>query len=294
MARKNSLIDRVRSIQITAKQRVLDLFYGAYRSAFKGRGIEVEDLREYVPGDDVRAISWSRTALMGRPFIKTFREERDLVVTLVVDISASCNFSSRYEVKRERMAEVGALLAFSAIYNHDKVSLLLFSDHVEKYIPPKRGERHGIRLVRELLSFQPKGKKTDIGRALAFLQKTEKKSAIVFLISDFLDEEYKKEFMLASKKDDLIAVRVRDPYELNMPLMGLTRFVDEETDQKQLIDVNDSYLKEFRAKAADNNRRFAELVGKSGASSIEISTEGSFEQDIFLFFQKRERILGKI
>lgn len=180
IVKRNGLTERVRSIQIAAKERVLDLFYGAYRSAFKGRGIEVEDLREYVPGDDVRAISWSRTASMGRPYIKTFREERDLVVTLIVDISASCNFSSKYTVKRDRIAEVGALLAFSAIYNHDKVALLLFSDHVEKYIPPKRGERHGIRLVRELLSFQPEGRKTDIGKALAFCRKLKRKEQLSF------------------------------------------------------------------------------------------------------------------
>ena len=197
-------VTHIKRIQILAKQRVLDLFYGAYRSAFRGKGIEVDDIREYVAGDDIRSISWAKTARMGKPYVKTFREERDLTITFMVDVSASLDFGSTLSTKRVMAAEIGALLAYAALYNHDKVALLLFSDRIEKYIPAKRGERHVSRVIRELLSFSAEGVGTDIARALEFLHGVEKKRSILFLLSDFLSHGWEKAFAIASKKDDLV------------------------------------------------------------------------------------------
>lgn len=284
------LHEKIRKIEIQAKQSVLDLFSGMYRSRFKGKGIEVEDLREYLPGDDVRSISWSRTAHMGKPYIKNFREERDLTVLLVVDISASLLFGSHFEMKRERMAEVAALLAFSAIYNNDRVGLILFSSEIEKYIPPKRGLKHGVRLIRELLSFEAKKRCTDIAHALHFLNQVMHKRCITFLLSDFQAEGYAKEFLLTSKKNDLVGIRIFDPEEERLSPMGLVQLRDPESEESVLVDITEDVSKEYSEKQKAFLNALQAIVGKSGASLLEIETKGNYETILRTFFGARREV----
>lgn len=286
------LLHKVKHIEITAKERVLDLFFGMYHSAFKGKGIELEDLREYVPGDDVRAISWTKTAQTGKLFVKNFREERDLTVFLIVDISASQYFGSHYETKRERIAEVGAVLALSAIYNQDRVGLILFSSDLEKYIPPKRGTRHGARLIRELLAFEPQNKGTDIAKALQFINKVTKKRAIVFLLSDFLCplDSYKKEFMHTASKYDMVLLSISDPEEHALPMSGLIRFIDAETAKVQTVHVNSQIKRTLEEEAALDAQKLKVLVGKSGASIIKLDTKNPYEEKLEAFFAMRKKM----
>jgi uncharacterized protein (DUF58 family) len=287
------LVDKIKRIEIEPKQNALDLFSGMYRSVFKGKGIEVEDIREYQIGDDIRSISWAKTAQLGRPFVKNYREERDLTVLLVVDISASESFVSHFASKRERSAEIAALIGFSAIYNHDRVGLVLFSSVVEKYIPPKRGLRHGVRLIRELLAFKPKKKGTNIAEALSFINKVARKRLICFLISDFLSEGFDKEFLLAASKEDLIAMRIYDEEEENLPELGLVRIKDLETDETTIVDVNEKTIKNFQALQKERVEKFRKLVGESGADTIELATKGSYREPIMAFFKKRKKRLMK-
>lgn len=282
--------EKIKKIEIQAKQSVLDLFSGMYRSRFKGKGIEVEDLREYQPGDDVRSISWSRTAHMGKPYIKNFREERDLTVVLLVDISASLFFGSHFEMKRERMAEVAALLAFSAIYNNDRVGLILFSSEVEKYIPPKRGLKHGVRLIRELLSFEPKKKSTNMKAALHFLNQVTHKRCITFLLSDFQAEGYAREFVLTAKKNDLVGIRIYDPEEKQLSPIGLVHLRDPETEESSLVDITEAVSKEYSEKQKAFLVALQTIVGKSGASLLEIETRGSYEAILRTFFGARREV----
>ena len=286
---RSSELEKIKRIQITAKQRVLDLFYGAYRSAFKGRGIEFEDIREYIHGDDIRAMSWSRTATMGKPYVKTFQEERDLTVTLMVDISASLNFGSLYDTKRERLAEIGALLAFSAIYNHDRVSLLLFSDRVERYIPAKRGDKHGVSLIRELLSYTPSGCQTDIAQALHFLQSVQKKRSIVFLLSDFISPPWEHAFVLAEKKLDLIAIRIQDPEEEKLSTIGLVYAKDLETGEIKMVDIDHKAVAAMTKKREQATTQFHAAVASAGGSYIDVATHRSYEEALLAFFHKRKR-----
>ncbi len=285
------LLSRVKHIEITAKERVLDLFSGMYHSAFKGKGIEPEDLREYVAGDDIRAISWPKTAQTGKLFVKNFREERDLTVFLIVDISASQFFGSHYETKRERIAEVGAVLALSAIYNQDRVGLILFSSGTEKYIPPKRGTRHGARIIRELLAFEPTEKGTDIAQALQFFNKVTKKRSIAFLLSDFLapSSSYKKEFMLTSSKHDVVALCISDPEEKNLSIQGLVRFIDAETGAHKVVDLNNTIKQQVSKEREDEERDLKTLIGKSGAGIISIDTKNPYETALEKFFTLRKK-----
>lgn len=285
----SKLFQKVRHIEFIAKQQVLDTFSGMYASTFKGHGIELDDIREFQNGDDVRAISWAKTAQMGRPYVKTFREERDLTVMLVADVSGSLSFGSHYETKRERLAEVGALLAFSAMYNHDKVGLLLFSDRVEKMILPKRGARHGALVVRELLAFNAAGKKTDIAKALHCLHKALPKRAIVFLLSDFLDEGFEREFRYTAKKEDLIAVRLFDPAERGIMPVGACHFEDIETGTSYLVDMTKEMSKKLALEDEARRAALKALTYKSNAGLIEIDTKESFVEKIGTYFALRKK-----
>lgn len=283
------IVEKLRHIEIAAKQSVLDLFAGMYHSAFKGQGLEIEDIREYQPGDDVRAVSWKKTAQMGKPFVKTFREERDLTVILLCDVSGSLFFESHFSSKRERMAEVAATLAFSAIYNHDRVGLILFSSEVEKYIPPKRGMKHGLSIIYELLSYTPKKKGTDIAKACAFLLKVLKKRAICFLVSDFLSTPFVKDFQLASQKNDLIALRVFDPEEEKLSNLGLVTLQDLESGKVALFDLNEKTTGAFQGKRKEYLSQLKKFIGKSGASAIDIDTKDSYIKPIATYFKMRKK-----
>jgi len=284
------ILKKIRRIQIVTTQLANDVLAGAYRSAFKGKGMEFEEVREYQPGDEVRSIDWNVTARMNHPYIKTFREERDLTVLLVIDVSASSYFGSHYERKSTLMAEIGGVLAFSAIKNNDKIGLLLFSDVVEKYIPPRKGIRHVLRVIRELLIFQPKHKGSNLGDALAFLGKVQNKRSICFLISDFLCPDYRQEAALIASKHDLIAIRICDPYENTFPELGLLHAADLETNESGIIDTSSSELQHRYTKEADEEKRaFESLMKKMGADYMEISTDKSYINVLKKFFKIREK-----
>ena len=223
------LLKQVRQIEIRTKGLVNQVFSGEYHSVFKGRGMEFSEVREYNFGDDIRNIDWNVTARFGHPYIKIFEEERELTVILLVDLSGSLAFGTIDKTKQQIAAELSAILAFSALKNNDKVGLFLFSDKIEKFIPPRKGRKHVLRMIRELLSFKPEGKMTNIKAALEYMNHAVKKKSIVFLISDFMDEGYEKILRIVGKKHDLIGIVINDQREKSIPKMGLVKFTDSET-----------------------------------------------------------------
>lgn len=282
------LSSKVRKLEITARRQVLDVFSGMYASAFKGRGIEVEDVREYQTGDDIRSISWKKTAQAGRPFVKEFREERDLTVMLVVDVSASLSYGSHFDSKRARLAEVGALLAFSAIYNHDRVGLVLFSEGIQKEIAPRRGLRHGARLIRELIGFVPQNPRTSLATTLDAFNMAAKKRCICFLLSDFLSEGYEKQFGYTAKKEDLVAIRLFDPFESDIPRLNLCQMQDLESGYSFLVDVNADVQQQVAKSAKERQSAFDALAMKYRADALSIDTKGSFVERLGAYFKMRK------
>ncbi len=246
------------------------------------------DVREFQTGDDIRSISWTKTAQMGKPFVKEFCEERDLTVMLVVDVSASLSFGSHYESKQTRLAEVGALLAFSAIYNHDRVGLVLFSEGIQKEIAPKRGLRHGARLVRELIGFQPDNKKTSLATTLDGFNMATKKRCICFLLSDFLSENYEKQFGYTAKRDDLVAVRLFDPLECTIPKLHLCQMQDLESGRSFLVDVNADVQAQVTQDAKKRAQVFESLATKYRAGAITIDTKSAFVAKLAAYFKMRK------
>jgi len=233
------LLDHIRKIEIRTRRRVQTLFAGEYHSAFRGQGMDFAEVREYVPGDEVRALDWNVSARMGSPFVKVFQEERELNMLLAVDVSASGRFGSGVKSKREWMAELGAVLAFSAIRNRDKAGLILFSDRIERHVPPAKGTRHGLRLIRDLLAHETRGRGTDLGLALQHIRRTQKKRAIVFLISDFLAPLDARALRSLGRRHDLVALWVRDPLEERLPPLGLLRVEDLESGRRRWLDAAD-------------------------------------------------------
>ncbi len=280
----------IRKIQIRTNKYVQDVLAGAYHSAFKGRGMEFEDVREYQPGDEVRSIDWNVTARMQTPFVKNFREERELTVILLVDLSASSLFGTTGKQKEAFIAEIGALLAFSAIKNNDKVGLILFTDKVERFLPPQKGLKHVLRVIRELLIFKPEGKKTDLSKALQFLIKIQKKRGVIFVISDFFSPSFKDELLFVSKKHDVIGVNVRDPQELTVPKMGLVQFKDLETHQTHLVDTS---LKKVRKTIEEKNLKHIKEIQKQfeniGGGFINVQSGPSYMNTIKEFFKGRKQ-----
>lgn len=281
----------IRRIQIKTTRNVEDLFAGIYRSAFKGKGLEFEDVREYQPGDDIRSIDWNVTARSDKTYVKNFREERELTVMLVVDVSASGLFSHTPKAKSELIAEIGALLAFSAIKNQDNVGLLLFSSEVELYLKPKKGVRHILRIIRELLFFQPKHTGTNIENALAFLGRVQRKRVICFLISDFItDDQFDHEASLLAKRHELIAIQVYDKYERLFPSLGLVQLHDLESNLTHLIDSSDKNMQlEYQQKAEEKQKALKHLINKMGAGFISIASDESYTKSLYLFFKHRGR-----
>lgn len=281
---------RIRRIQIKTTREVNDVFAGAYHSIFKGRGLEFEDARSYQPGDDERNIDWNVTARMNYPFVKNFKEERELTVMLLVDVSASSKYSSSKQLKSELIAEIGAILAFSAIKNNDKVGLLLFSNEIELYLSPKRGLRHVLRVIRELLFFAPQHPGTDMSKALSFLGKVQKRRAVCFLISDFLCDGYERNASLIAKRHDLIAVSINDPFEKTLPSVGLVNMQDLETGKTTLIDTSSANVKrQFLERSESRIEAQKELMNKIGASLITIQTNQDYVKALRQFFKRRRR-----
>lgn len=285
------LKNTIRRIAIQTKHMATDALIGAFPSVFKGKGMEFDEVREYQEGDEQRDIDWNVTARMGRHFVKSFRQERQVTILLAVDLSASCRFGSSHNSKAVIIAELAATLAFSAISNNDKVGLLLFSDHIEKYIPPKQGQRHVLRIIRELLTPRQAHDKTDIKAALHYLSKVQRRFAICFLISDFLvPEDYLKEAMLASKRYDAIAIRVLDPVEQVFPDVGLVQLRDLESGQHILVDTSDVPLRDrFVAERQAALQRHGKLLMSAGIDLIDVRTDGSYMIELKKFFRMRLR-----
>ena len=278
----------IRRLQIKALRNVNDLFAGIYRSSFKGRGLEFEDIREYQQGDDIRAIDWNVTARSQHPFVKNFREERELTVILAVDISASSQYSHTSKLKSEMIAELSALIAFSAIKNQDKVGLLLFSDEVELYLKPKKGARHVLRVIRKLLYFSPQHKGTDIPKALSFLGRVQRKQAICFLISDFLEGDFSKQVALLTRRHELIAFHVYDDYEKEFSPKALLNLKDLETDQEIIVDTGDSKVRNnFQSRAKEQEKLTRRLFEGAGADYMSMHTGESSSTVLQRFFKRR-------
>ena len=284
------LITKIRQIQIYTSRAVDASFAGQYESVFKGRGMQFDEVREYTPGDDIRSIDWNVTARTGRPHIKRFVEEREMTVMFAVDLSASGDFGTVDKAKNELAAEFCAVLAFAAAKNNDKVGLLIFTDRIELYIPPKKGMRHVLRLIRELLYFKMPRRKTDIPQALDYLAKVMRKKATVFLVSDFIETDFKKPLSLLNKHHDVIAVSVRDRAEIALPSAGLIEFADAETGELILVDTSS---REFRNQYSNTSaQRFDGLKDTLRAVSVDcisISTDKPYLQDMVRFFHMRHR-----
>lgn len=269
---------------------VNNVFAGEYESVFKGRGMEFDEVREYQPGDEVRSIDWNVTARMGHPYVKRFVEERELTVMLLVDMSASGDFGTANRTKNELAAELGAVLAFSAIKNKDKVGLILFTDKVEKFIPPRKGVRHVLRVIRELLYFKPEGISTDIKCGLEFLNKVTIRKTVTFLISDFLTKNYEKELQIANKRHDLIAVVVGDPREKEFPSIGIVELEDSETGEKILVDTRDRYLrKEYSLFTSKRREEILSNFRYAGIDCIQVNTKEPYIEPLMRFFRTREK-----
>lgn len=280
----------LRRIQIQTFHLAQDLLAGAYKSAFKGKGMEFEDVREYLPGDEIRSIDWNVTARMGHPYVKNFREERELSVMLVADISSSSRYGSGEYLKSDLIAEIGAVIAFSAIKNNDKIGLILFSDIVEKYIPPRKGIRHVLRIIRELLAFQPTKAGTNMAKALSYLGKVQFRSGVCFLISDFLTNGYEHELALTARRHDLISIIVTDPTEVAFPKMGLVDLVDFESGERKVVDSSNKTIQEqFKFRTEERLRSFRKLMNKLGVGFIDIRTNKPFLPEIRKFFKLRGR-----
>lgn len=285
-----TLFKKIRRIQFEATHRANDLLAGAYRSAFKGKGMEFEDVREYQAGDEIRTIDWNVTARMNHPYVKNFREERELTVTLIVDISASTHFGSGHQLKRELIAEISALLAFSAIKNNDKVGLILFSDRIEKYFPPKNGTKHVLKIIRELLAYVPKYKGTDTATALAFLGRVQRHSSICFLISDGITPDYSREAAIIAKQHDLILLAIVDPCERHLPAIDLTLFVDLEIDAQRLVDTSSKEInQELKKNVQERLDSQKALMSKLGASFVTIETNKPYIPRLHHFFLSRQK-----
>jgi uncharacterized protein (DUF58 family) len=284
------ILAHIRRIEIRARRLVSNVFLGEYHSVFKGRGIEFSEVRQYEPGDDVRLIEWNVTARLGAPYVKQYIEERELTVLLAVDISASSLFTTTAVSKRGLAAEAAALLAFAAIANADRVGLLLFTDRVERYVPPGKTRRHVLRLVRELLYTEPEGKGTDIGAALTYLARTARRRSIVFLISDFFDEGFEQQLRAASLRHEVIALTLTDPRDETMPNVGLLEVADPESGQRLLLDTNDRRVREQYARRAEEAAsRRSRMLASAGVDEIRLRTDAPYMPALLRAFRARER-----
>lgn len=284
------LLKRVRKIEIKSRGLSNQIFSGEYHSAFKGSGMAFSEVREYMPGDEIRKIDWNVTARFGKPFIKVFEEEREMTVMLLVDISGSEDFGSKTFLKREVATELSAVLAFSAIQNNDKIGVILFSDHVEKFISPKKGKSHILRIIRELISFEPKSEKTKVSEALRFLTNAIKKKSTVFVISDFFDDGFTDALKIANNKHDVVALELFDKRENDMSNIGLVPFEDAETHEVRWVDTSDPQTRTaFKAAALKREHELKSIFRKSGVDHAQIDVEHTYVRPLMNLFKQRER-----
>ena len=282
------ILKKVRLIEIKTRHIVNNIFGGEYHSAFKGMGMEFAEVREYYPGDDIRAIDWNVTARTGKPFIKKYDEERELTVMLIVDVSASGFFGTGESLKSDIMIELASILSFSAIKNNDKVGLLLFSDKIEEFIPPKKGKSHVLRVIREMIYHKAKDRKTDISIALEHIQKVLKRKSIIFLLSDFWDNSYQQTMKLINKKHDLINIQILDKAEIAIPKLGMVKFHDAETQKSAWIDTNNKQVQNISTKYIQNkNKVIKEFCKKNKIDFISIDTAEGYLNPLEQFFSTR-------
>jgi uncharacterized protein (DUF58 family) len=287
------ILKKVKRIEIATRGLVNEVFSGEYHSVFKGRGMEFAEVREYQLGDDIRNIDWNVTARSGHPYVKIFDEERELTVMLLVDVSSSGNFGTTNQMKGEVAAELCAVLAFSAIKNNDKVGLIIFSDKIEKFIPPRKGKQHVLRVIREILFFKPEESRTDLNVSLEYLTRVIKRRCIVFLISDFLTENYEKSLQVVNKKHDIIAINIVDPREVEMPSIGFVELEDAESGETIIVDTTNPAIRgSFYSQSKeerDNREKFFKSIG---VDNITIKTDQSYVEPITKFFRMRARRLA--
>lgn len=282
------LLKKVRKIEIKTRRLSDHVFGGEYHSTFKGRGMTFSEVRKYQFGDDVRSIDWNVTARYNEPFVKVFEEERELTMMLVVDVSGSEIFGTKNQFKREIITEIAATLAFSATQNNDKIGLLLFSDQIEQYIPPKKGRSHVLRIIRELLEFKPESKKTDITGALKYLSNVMKKKAIVFLLSDFMASDYQQTLKIAANRHDVTGIRVFDERETEIPNIGLVQMLDEETNEYITVNTGSKSVRKSYSEHYQNQvRYFQESFTRSGAGVIQTRTDESYVKKLLGYFKRR-------
>jgi uncharacterized protein (DUF58 family) len=282
------LLKKVRQIEIKSRRLSDNLFGGEYLSTFKGRGMTFSEVRKYEFGDDIRSIDWNVTARYNEPFIKVFEEERELTLMLLIDVSGSKNFATRNKLKKEIVTEIAATLAFSALKNNDKVGAILFTDTVELFIPPNKGKRHILRIIRELLEFKPKSSKTSIDSSLKFLLSVIQKKAIVFVLSDFIDNEYDKTLKLAAKKYDLTGIRIFDTMETKIPKLGMVPMIDAESNEFVWVDtssrkIRENYLSNYNLSI----KKFESLFNKNGAGIINCMVDESYVKKLLGYFKHR-------
>lgn len=288
------IVRQVRRLQLKARRAVEDLLGGEYHSVFRGAGIAFDEVRAYQPGDDVRSIDWNVTARMGQPFVKRFVEERERTVVLAIDASASLAFGTGRHTKREVAAELAAVLAFSATSNNDRVGLVQFSDRIEHYLPPRKGARHVLRLIRDVLFFEPSHKGTSLREGLDHLNRVLHRRAIVFLFSDFLDEGHEKSFRRTARRHELIAVRLSDPRETELPDVGLAELEDAETGRHLLVDTGSAELRvAYARRAAERAEAMTRLARSAGVDLIEASTDGRHLDELVAFFRRRQLLMRR-
>jgi uncharacterized protein (DUF58 family) len=285
---KSALLKKVRRLEIKTRGLSQQLFSGEYHSAFKGRGMSFSEVREYQYGDDVRNIDWNVTARMEHPYVKVFEEERELTVMLLIDISRSSMYGTKVQTKNELVTEISAVLSFSAITNNDKVGVILFTDRIEKFIPPKKGKSHILRIISDLLETEPEGRGTDVAILLEYFSNVVKKRSIAFLFSDFIDSDFSKPLRIAARKHDLIGVRIFDHSEANLPDAGLIRMQDSEKGSIRWIDSSSPTVrKQYHKRYMERVQQFESDFARSGADTISIATDQPYLQSLHGFFRKR-------
>jgi uncharacterized protein (DUF58 family) len=286
----NEILSKVRKIEIKTRGLSNQVFSGEYHSVFKGRGMAFSEVREYTPGDDVRTIDWNVTARFGHPFVKVFEEERELTVMLIADMSASGQFGTLTRQKQEMMTEIAAVLAFSAIQNNDKVGIIFFTDRIEKYIPPKKGKSHILRIIRELIDFKPSGTSTDINGALKYFTNVMKKRCTAFILSDFISPEFTDSLKIANRKHDVIALRLFDKSEKEMPNIGLVKLLDQESGQTQWVDFSkEENRKQYVINGLRWEEKLKESFNRSGVDYTSIATHENYVTPLMNLFKRREK-----
>ncbi len=282
------ILKKVRKIEIKTRRLSDHVFSGEYHSSFKGRGMTFSEVKQYQFGDDIRSIDWNVTARYNEPYVKVFEEERELTMMLLVDISGSGNFGTNEQFKRETLTEIAATLAFSAIKNNDKVGLLLFSDEVELYIPPKKGKSHVLRIIREMIEFTPKSNKTNINEALKYLSNVVRKKAIVFVLSDFMDQGYEQTLKIAGNKHDVTGVRVYDQFDETLPKLGLVPMLDAETGDTVLVNTSSKKVRQqYEKQFLFWKQNFENAFKKSGAGVLSCRTEENYAKKLLTYFKQR-------